>query len=256
MPGRWGLELSTKLNLKSKDVLSDEQTPHRNAVCRYHRSDMLRNIGKGRFRRDLWQSFNVDCQSRFRPTFSNRILGSADLETLVKLRSQGQNLNFVNDLDLPILPTSVGLYEFSRYQILANKTGEPLCHANAQIYHPEQKSQLLVDNDLANVRIYPPDLSEIRFKPAKAKPNDTVLLKFMAFDKSLICTDKLELENKCSRTHHLSLAALDKVNGQDLFLAAPFLEEKGEYMFQLKIPADAKTGEYKVWQVNVGDLGR
>lgn len=184
------------------------------------------------------------------PAFSNRIPGSALAITSYFLKSQGVPNPTFASLFVPVSKYMVGLYELNGIYLWGRKDGRLLCYT---FLNTEQARapQFLVGNDLEQIDIYPPILTQLRFESSTAKPGDIVRLIFKGEDKNAICTAALAALGQCGAKWHQTLAG----ESRWLFFDAG-LESigGGEYAFSLVLPQDTEPGSYRLKQINVSDI--
>jgi hypothetical protein len=184
--------------------------------------------------------------------FWNHIPGSYAINTPFKVKTNGSPLRLTSDVTFDIPKNIVGLYEFAGVKFIARSTNDPkFCYSSR--VSPANLPKFVVENELSNVDIFPPELSRFRFEPATARPGETVRLIFSAQDQSAICTKDKEDEGKCVGHWHESVTTEDGLKW--VYFDAPLSgPSNGEYFFSFKIPENAEPATYRLNQIFVRDV--
>jgi hypothetical protein len=186
------------------------------------------------------------------PMFWNRIPGSYAINTPLIGKTNGRPIMLTSDVTFDIPKNLVGLYEFAGVKFIARSTNDPkLCYSSRVT--PANLPKFVVENELSNVDIFPPELSRFRFESETAKPGETVRLIFSAQDQSAICTKDKEDEGKCVGHWHESVTTEDGLKW--VYFDAPLSgPSNGEYFFSFKIPENAEPATYRLNQIFVRDV--
>jgi hypothetical protein len=184
------------------------------------------------------------------PAFSNRILGSSEPVASYFVKSQGAIRPTSAMVAFPVSSAMAGLYELKGVYLFARSGDRLLCYSYLMADR-NTAPQFLVENVLKQVDVYPPDLTQLRFVPATAKPGETVQLVFSAADKNAICTQELVASGTCVAKWHQTLAG----EVRWLAFAAPLVAVGGgDYAFSFTVPPGTDPGKYRVSQVFVNDV--
>ena len=166
--------------------------------------------------------------------------------TRLKLKKTGESVSAKNTMDLA--RNLKGTYKFAAFFAIQTEAGD-YCALEIPSDPPNNFEVL---NHSNNADVQPPEFVSARALSKTVKAGGTFVLETKVTDDSPICGLAESLLNMCSGVWHVSLNS-EEGNKIDSFQPNVLLQS-GLIVTEVKIPADAKAGQYRLLVHDISDI--